>query len=295
LKNLVTFIGFGEASYHIVKGLKLEGLNEIVAYDAFSDHPEKGVIINKRAGEIGIELIPDLETAIRSSKFVVSATSAKIALSIAESVFKYMETGQVFVDINAASPMTMKAISELERNEGVLFCDAAVMGVVPSEGHRVPMLLSGDGAESFKSELSGYGMQLTDLKTIAGGSSAIKMFRSVFMKGLTQLLIESLTASAKFGVLDTIVESLTESLQNKTIEDLSNQLIPRTVVHAERRVSEMKEVISTLGDMGLDYSMSKSTKEKLEKIASSEKSKGLDGIPPNDYKEAIEVLIDILQ
>ncbi len=294
MENLVTFIGFGEASYHIAKGLKAEGLNGIVAYDVFSEHPEKGIIINNRAKEIGIKLVPDLETAIRASRFIVSATSAKIALPIAESVFKYMEAGQVFVDINAASPMTMKAISEIDRQESVMFCDAAVMGVVPSEGHRVPMLLSGDGAGTFKSEFSKYGMQLTDLNTAAGGSSAIKMFRSVFMKGLTQLLIESLSASSKFGVLDTIVESLTESLQGKSIEDLSNQLIPRTVVHAERRVSEMKEVISTLSDMGIDYSMSKSTKEKLELISASEKSKALSGVPPKDYREAIEVLIDIL-
>ncbi|MDF2592500.1 MAG: phosphogluconate dehydrogenase [Clostridia bacterium] len=294
MNYLLTFIGFGEASYHIAKGLKSEGLGEICAYDAFWDHPEKGQLIRKRAEEAGIVLIPTMEEAIVSSKYIMSATSAKIAVSIAQSVFPYMRKGQVFVDINAASPMAMKEIDKLLRKEGVLFCDAAVMGVVPTDGHKVPMLLSGDGALSFENEFSKYGMKLTDLNAVAGGSSAIKMFRSIFMKGLTQLMIESLSASAKFGVLDTIVESLSGSIQNKTIVDLANQLLPRTVVHAERRVSEMKEVISTLEDMGMDCSMSISTKEKLIKISSSVESKKLNGIPPKDYKEAIDILLNIL-
>ena len=294
MKNLITFVGFGEASYHIAKGLKAEGLEGIIAYDAFWDHPERGGLIQQRAKEVGIALLPTLKEAVEASRFILSATSAKIAVTIAASIFPHMQEGQIFVDINAASPMAMKEVDELPRKEGVLFCDAAVMGVVPSEGHKVPMLLSGDGGTIFQNELTKYGMNLKDLNTVAGGSSAIKMFRSVFMKGLTQLLIESLSASAKFGVLDTIVESLSESINNKTIEDLSNQLIPRTVVHAERRVSEMKEVISTLEGMRLDASMSTSTKEKLLIISNSEKAKALGGIPPKDYREAIEVLLEIL-
>lgn len=294
MDSLLTFIGFGEASFHIAKGLVSQGLDNIVAYDAFWDHPERGELIQNRAAEIGVKLIPTLEDAVKSSKFILSATSAKIALSIAESIFPHMIKGQVFVDINAASPMTMKAIAELDKKEGVLFCDAAVMGVVPSEGHRVPMLLSGDGAAEFHDEFTKYGMKLEDLKTTAGGSSAIKMFRSIFMKGLTQLLIESLSASAKFGVMETIVDSLTESIKDKSIEDLANQLIPRTVVHAERRVSEMKEVIATLEEMKMDFSMSLSTKEKLEKIAISDQVRELGGIPPIDYKEAIRILLGIL-
>lgn len=282
MNNLITFVGFGEASYHIAKGLKAEGLEGIIAYDAFWDHPERGGLIQQRAKEADIILLPTLKEAVESSKFILSATSAKIAVPIAASIFPYMKSGQIFVDINAASPMAMKEIDELQKKEGVLFCDAAVMGVVPSEGHKVPMLLSGNGGAVFQNELTKYGMKLKDLNTVAGGSSAIKMFRSVFMKGLTQLLIESLSASAKFGVLDTIVESLSESINNKTIEDLSNQLIPRTVVHAERRVSEMKEVIATLEEMGLDASMSISSKEKLYKISNSEISKSLGGIPPKD-------------
>lgn len=294
MDSLLTFVGFGEASYHIAKGLVSQGLDNIVAYDVFWDHPERGELIQKRAAEIGVKIIPTLDEAVKSSKFILSATSAKIALSIAESIFPHMIKGQVFVDINAASPMTMKAIGEIDKNEGVLFCDAAVMGVVPSEGHKVPMLLSGDGAAEFHNEFSKYGMNLEDLKTTAGGSSAIKMFRSIFMKGLTQLLIESLSASAKFGVMETIVDSLTESIKDKSIDDLANQLIPRTVVHAERRVSEMKEVIATLEEMGMDCSMSRSTKEKLEIISCSDEAKELGGIPPIDYKEAIRILVEIL-
>ncbi|MCX7786150.1 MAG: DUF1932 domain-containing protein [Spirochaetes bacterium] len=286
----ITFIGFGEASYHIAKGLRTEGFPVIKAFDLYWNHPEKGQLIQQRAAELGVELFPTLPQAVQDVQFVVSATSAKAAFSVAETVFPFLEEGQVFIDINAASPITKKRIDALPRKKGVRFCDAAVMGIVPSEGHRVPMLLSGDGASILVEALSSYGMRLTDIKAPAGGSSAIKMFRSVFMKGFTQLLIESFTPAKQFGALETLVDSLNETFQGKSIEDLANELIPRTLVHAARRISEMEEVILTLKEMHLDASMSESTKKKLELIVASSIPTKLKGNTPSNYRKAIDFL-----
>ncbi len=190
--KLLVFIGFGEAAYHIAKGLKSEGLDEMAAYDANFCDESRGELIRSRAQETGVPLFESLEEAYRSAKFIVSLTSAKVAYDVANGVIPYLREGQVYVDMNAAGPTVKNAISEIKRKEGVLVCDAAVMSTVPQNGHKVPMLLSGDGAKAFYESLAPYHMNLTDLQAEAGGSSAIKMFRSVLMKGLPQLMFESM-------------------------------------------------------------------------------------------------------
>lgn len=291
MEKLIAFVGFGEAAFHIANGLKSEGLSDIVAYDINQNDEKRGEIIRKRAEEAGITLVDTLEDAYSSAKFIASLTSSKVAYSVAESIIPHLKSGQVFVDMNSAAPVLKSDIGNIPHAEGVLVCDAAVMSTVPGSGHKVPIFLSGEGANVFYDSLIKYGMNLTDLNAPIGGSSAIKMFRSVFMKGLPQLMIESMVPAAKFGALDALVDSLNETVVGKTIEDLANVFIARTMVHAERRAKEMKDVVSTLESMGLDASMSRSTEEKLEQLAAMNL---VDVIGPKgdmDFRDAIKLLL----
>jgi len=195
--------------------------------------------------------------------------------------------------MNAAAPTVKSDISNLERAEGVMFCDSAIMGPVPGNGHKVPMLLSGDGAKGFYESFKEYGMNLTDLNVPAGGSSAIKMFRSVFMKGLPQLMIEAMLPAYKFGALDALVDSLNDTIYGKTLEELANTLLGRTLVHAQRRSHEMKDVIITLENMGIDASMSKSTKEKLNQLAELHLVDRIGADGNISYKEVISLLDEV--
>lgn len=290
MNNLIAFIGFGEAAFHIAKGLKSEGLNNIVAFDINQKDEKIGTVIQKRAEEAGVRLADTLDEAYTSSKFVTSLTSASIALAVAKPIMSKLKPGQTYVDMNAAAPTIKSEIANLERADGVLFCDAAIMGPVPGNGHKVPMLLSGDGSNVFYNSFIEYGMNLTDLNVPAGGSSAIKMFRSVFMKGLPQLLIESMLPAYEFGALEALVDSLNDTIYGKSLEQISNTLLGRTLVHAKRRSSEMKDVIATLDNMGIDSSMSKSTKEKLDQLAELHLADGIGVDGDIDFKEVIGLL-----
>ncbi len=84
MKNLISFIGFGEAAFHIANGLRSEGLMEIIAYDVNQDHDKLGEIIRNRAQESGVILADSLEEAYGDSKFIVSLTSAKVAYNVAK-------------------------------------------------------------------------------------------------------------------------------------------------------------------------------------------------------------------
>ena len=291
MKNLIAFIGFGEAAFHIANGLISEGLTNIIAYDVNQNDEKMGPVIQKRAEEAGIKLLESLEATYSSADFIVSSTSAKVAISVAKSIVPHLVSGQTYVDTNSAAPTVKSEIANIEHADGVMICDAAVMSTVPGNGHKVPMLLSGDGAKAFCDSFSEYGMNLTDLKCPAGGSSAIKMFRSVFMKGLPQLMIEAMAPAAKFGALDALMDSLNETMYGKTMEQMANIFIARTMVHTKRRAAEMKDVISTLEIMGLDASMSKSTEAKLEQLAEMHLIDKIGADGNMDFKEAINLLI----
>lgn len=292
MEHLLAFIGFGEAAYHIANGLKSDGLSGMVAFDVCADDPQRGAFIHKRAQEAGAVLTASLKDAYASSRFIFSLTSAKVALSVAESVIPNLKDGQVFVDLNSAAPTVETAIDRIPRPKGVKFCDAAVMGTVPGNGHKVPMFLTGDGSRDFADTFSAYGMRLTVLDAPTGGSSAIKMLKSVVMKGLPQLMLESFEAAEQYGVLDTLVDSLKESLDGKGVEKLANTFVARTMIHAGRRGAEMRDVVSTLQALDVNADMSKAAAGKLEELARKNWTEklGPDG-GKMDYRSAIKLLV----
>lgn len=290
MKYKLVFIGFGEAAYNISLGLKEAGLDDIAAYDAFANDPVHGALIRQRADETHVPLI-GLEEACSEGAFIASMNSAKVALSVAEKIIPQLRSGQVFVDLNSAAPTVEEKIDRIPRGDGVLFCDAGVMGTVPGNRHKVPMYLAGDGAETFLAAFSPYGMKLTVLDAPAGGASAIKMLKSVVMKGLPQLMFESYAAAEKYGVLDTLVKSLSESLDGKTVEKLSNTFIARTMIHAARRSAEMSDVVDTLDALGVDASMSKAAVAKLNALAQEHWAEKMNPDGSMNYKDAIRLWI----
>lgn len=290
MKYQLVFIGFGEAAYHLALGLKSEGFDRFAAYDVFAEDPSGGELIRSRAKEVGIPLV-SLDEACTEGTFIASMNSAKVAATVAKDILPTLKSGQVFVDLNSAAPTVEKEIDELPRAQGVLFCDAGVMGTVPGNRHKVPMFLSGDGAQAFYDVFSPYHMKLTLLDAPAGGASAIKMLKSVVMKGLPQLMFESFEAAEKYGVLNTLAESLGESLNGKTVEKLANTFIARTMIHAERRSAEMCDVVSTLESLQVDASMSKATVAKLDVLAKQHWVEKMDPSGDLDYREAIQLLV----
>ncbi len=290
MKYQLVFIGFGEASYNIALGLKSEGFESMAAYDVFAEDPKRGELIQSRAQEAGIPLI-GLDEACNEGACIASMNSAKVALSVAKDIIPRLKAGQIFVDLNSAAPTVEEEIDKIPRAHGVLFCDAGVMGTVPGNRHKVPMFLSGGGAQSFYDAFAPCNMKLTVLDAPAGGASAIKMLKSVVMKGLPQLMFESFEAAEKYGVLSTLAESLGESINGKTVEKLANTFIARTMIHAERRSAEMRDVVSTLESLKVDASMSKATVAKLDALAAQQWADKIDPSGDLDYREAIKLLV----
>lgn len=265
----IVFIGFGEAAYHISPGLNACETLRLGAFDAGLDDPERGNIIRTRAQTAGVQLYTTLSDACATARYVICLTSADSALSVAQQALPLLGKGQHYIDMNSASPAVKQAINALPRHPDVGFCDAAVMGTVPEHGHRVPVLLAGSAAADFARALSPCGMNLTVLDAAPGAASAIKMLRSVVMKGLPQLLIEAFCAAEKVGALEALVTSLGEALDGKTVAQLAQTFCARTVIHAGRRSAEMAGVVDTLRALKVDAGMSEAARQKLNRLYTS--------------------------
>jgi len=285
------FIGFGEAAFHIAKGLAGAGLAPIRAFDLMANDPKVGPLVVERAAAAKVELVPSLADLTALCDIVLCATSAKYALSIAADASTSMRPGTIYADLNSASPGTKKRIGALMAPTGALFADVAVMELVPPHGHKVPLAVSGTGAKLFQERLSPYGMKISFINENAGSSSALKMLRSIFMKGLTALLLETLTAGRKAGVDQEIMDSISGTINSRPLADTATMLITRTAIAAERRVSEMGEVMDTLGEMGLDSSASQATKLKLQALADLDLRADFGNTPPKTYTEVLDAIL----
>ena len=283
------FIGFGEAAFNIASGLRGEGLTGIIAYDKHWKDSPAAELIGKRAAEAQVELVPTQQALIERSEMVVSAVSADMAVPLAQASRPFLKAGQVYVDINATSPMTKEEVDRII-SPVALFVDCAVMGPVPTYRHKVPVSVSGKGARRFHDTMAPYGMAITYMDAPAGAASASKMFRSIFMKGFVTLLIEMLTAAHRYGVEDDVLESVKETLTAGPLLEVINGLVGRGVIHSERREHEMDEVIATLETLKVDGIMSKATKAKLRWCTQLGLKGHFKGVPPKDFHEIFEAI-----
>ena len=260
----MAFIGFGEAAYGLTKGLRQAGLREeVYFFDKLWDTPPYGDVIMKRAAETDAVLLKSIEELMTVSDIVISAVTASVAIIVAENLAPFLSKKHLYVDVNAASPMVKEQVSDIIEKTGAAFVDVAMMGAIPVFLHRVPILASGSGALLFKEWMGPFEMRITCIGDKPGQASAIKMFRSIFMKGLVALLLETLNATHRYHVDDTVLESIAETMEKNSFLETVRLLVTRGVVHAERRAHEMEEVIKTLEGIDVLSTMSQATKEKL--------------------------------
>lgn len=287
--NKLGFIGFGEAAFNIASGLKSEGLSNIMAYDKFWNVEPQSSLVCKRAQEASVKLSPTLQELVENSNIILSAVSADMAVPLAHAAKQFLKKNQIYVDLNATSPMTKEAVDVIISPQ-CLFVDCAVMGPVPPNKHKVPVSVSGSGAKIFCETMAPYGMNITFMDSPAGSASASKMFRSIFMKGFVMLILEMIIAAHKYKVEDEVLLSVENTLTGNPLLEVINGLVGRGVIHSERREHEMDEVIATLETINVDGIMSRASKAKLQWCTNLGLKEYFKGVPPQDFHEIFSAL-----
>jgi len=287
----IAFIGFGGAGYGLAKGLKASGLEAVTFFDTLWKTAPYDAVIMKNAAETGAVLIKNLEELLKTADIVISCVTGKVAVSVAKEAAAFLESRHLYVDVNTASPEEMERVASVVEKAGSGFVDAAMMGPIPSFLHRVPILASGPGANHFRERMQPYGMNITCIGDKAGQASAIKMFRSIFMKGFLALLLETLNATHRYHVDDLVLSSIAESMEKNSFLETVRLQIAKGVVNANRMAHEMEDVIQTMNDIGIPAIMAPAAMEKLNRCADM----GLKEYFGNEMPESLNEILDVME
>ena len=259
------FIGFGDAAYNICIGLKGRGVAaDISAFDVMQDTKP---LVRQRAEEAGVKLLTSQAELAQSVDVVFVVVKPGIDLEIFKGISSVLRPGQLCADLSASTPEIKKQIWDVLEPTGVLFADAAMMGLLAINKDQVPVSASGNGAQALYDALTPLGMKVTVVGDAPGAASGMKLLRSIYMKGHDALFFEMLRAAEKYGIFDEMIRNVGVSLDPFTIAQQADLVFPGLGIHAARRATELEGTVEMLEEAGIDASMSKAIQRQLELIA----------------------------
>jgi len=264
------FIGFGEAGQAFASGLPTAGVTTMAAWDILFPQAQGGKL--RAAGdELGVRLGASAADAIRGADIVIAAVTAASSLEAAEQAKPHLRAEQLYLDINSVSPGRKRATAR-HLDGSARYVDVAVMAPVHPARHQTPVLLAGPHAEATLSIMQELGMKASIAGPEIGQAAAIKMVRSVMIKGMEALTAECFLAATRASVEPQIIASLSKSFPGLDWKKIVAYNLERMANHGTRRAAEMEEVADTLRELGIDPHMANATVQRQRQLGAIGKS-----------------------
>ena len=260
-------VGYGEVGRIFAAGLRARGVGDLVVWDLKFIDPAKGSEPLAHAQAAGVRAADSVAALCAGRQLIVSAVTASNTLAVAEAVAPHIVPGAFFLDLNSASPGTKQQAAQCIEARGGRYVEAGVMTSVPPYGMAVPMLLGGPHAAALAPALQAWGMDATPVSDRLGVASAIKMCRSVMIKGLEALVIESYATARHYGVEDHVLPTLAETFPSIDWHQQGRYFFSRVVQHGQRRAEEMREAARAVGEAGMEPLMTSAIADKQQWVA----------------------------
>jgi len=245
----VALIGYGEVGRILAEDLRAAG-HAVSAFDVKLEGDE-GDALRAHARAQAVALAASHAEAVRSAELVICAVTASQTVAAAGACAGALPAGSFFLDFNSASPGAKAAAAELVARGGGRYVEGAVMTAVPPHRIKVPLLLGGPDAAALAPQLRDLGFAATVASSRLGVASATKMCRSVIIKGLEAMVIESLTAARYHGVEEAVLASLRETFPGIDWEKQAAYFFQRVIEHGRRRGEELREAAATVQEARL--------------------------------------------
>lgn len=246
----IALVGYGEVGKIFAAELTALGA-KISFFDILLADADAGAAMRAHAASLGATPCTSLAAALAGAQVAISAVTASSAFAVAEEAARHIRPGQYFVDLNSASPGTKQNSAQLIDAAGGNYVEAAVMGSVPPYGLKVPIILGGSKREYLARLLAPADMRMEMGVAAIGVASAVKMCRSIMIKGLEALTVECLFTARRYGVEDQVLASLMETYPGMDWQKEADYLVSRVVQHGRRRAAEMREVAHTVEEIGM--------------------------------------------
>ncbi len=264
----IGLIGYGEVGKIFGAGLKAkEGVRAIGAWDLKFTDAAMQAAERAHAVNAGIEAGGSMRELCGTSDLLISAVTASSTLAVAQEAARHIRPAAVFLDLNSASPGTKQAAAAAIEAAGARYVEAGVMTSVPPYGIAVPMLLGGASAAQLAVVLVNWGLDARVVSDQLGIASAIKMCRSVMIKGLEALVIESYTTARHYGVEAHVLPTLRETFPSIDWEKQGAYFFSRVAQHGKRRAEEMREAANTVREAGFEPFMASAIADKQQWVA----------------------------
>ncbi len=287
--DTIAILGLGEAGTAIASGLRGESRwdGDVFAIDTARDLGEKGRGIRERGAAVGIEVFEDYGQFLAGVDLVFSVVTGEEALNAATAARPHLKTNAVYLDLcTITRDMAITNAAALD-GSGARYVDVAVMGMFHNFGHRAPMLLAGRDAAEVATWMRSAGLEPTVLSSRVGDASAVKLLRSVVMKGLEALGVECLVAAERQCLRPEVLDCFAD-LDSVSFADYLGKLVTTHLVHAERRLGEMELVAQMLRETRMEPVMTEAICRSHRRTLAAGNS-AADGVVP-ELEAALKIL-----
>ncbi|MFD1105891.1 NAD(P)-dependent oxidoreductase [Sphingobium olei] len=258
MKGTIALIGFGEA------GSTFAGVAGWAARAAAYD-----IAAARHAAmeQSGVKPCDSAEAAVANASLILSLVTADQALVVARQCAPLLSPDAIFCDMNSVAPGTKREASRAFAEAGTRYVDVAVMAPVNPARMAVALAISGPDADRAEELLLDAGFTNTTIVGDAiGRASAIKLVRSVMVKGMEALTAEMMLAAHAEDVADAVLASLDASEQRIGWTERADYNLDRMLVHGRRRAAEMVEAARMLRDLGIAPSMTEGTVQRQQAL-----------------------------
>jgi len=266
----IALLGFGEVGQRFAADLRAAHPDiELSTFDLLLHQAAAGEGMRHHAASHRVELTADAGALAESADLVFSAVTADQTLAAVRALATQPLADILVVDLNSAAPATKIECAGVVAAAGGRYVEAAVMTSVPPHGIRVPMLLGGAHAADAESLLRELGFKVETVSSDLGIASAIKLCRSVIIKGLESLVVESFTAARCLGVEQQVLASLQETYPQFDWEKQGDYLFSRVIQHGRRRAEEMRASAAMLDATGVRGIMADAAARRQSDVAAA--------------------------
>ena len=218
----------------------------------------------ERAEAAGLADVGTLETLTGECDAILSVCPPHAAVDVARQVAAHRFAG-VYLDANAVSPKTARAVGDVVEAAGVRFVDGGIVGPPPKAIGTTRLYLSGAEAARAAALFAGSPMETIVLDGPPGAASALKVAYAAYTKGTSALLLTIRALAIREGVDVALVQEWARSLPE--LSTRTDAALRGSVRKAWRFVGEMEESAATFAESGLPDGFSRAAAEVYRRLA----------------------------
>ncbi len=280
-------IGFGEVGSTFARHLSGQTGRPVVVADPVLHDDPPPPHVQRRLQGVSIRLAKDIKDLVSSADVVLSTVTVGVAAGVGREAARTWREG-LFIDLNSTEPGSKQRLARLFPGDS--YVDGSILGAIRGQGAATPVALagprSGEALEVFRE--AGFRASVTSPQV--GGASALKLCRSVFMKGLECLFVETLLAARQYDLQQPVLETIEETLRAYGLIPMADMLITTHAVHCARRAREMDGAVNMLEEMGLPSAMSAASRSFLDDSSKTGLVEHFGQVVPDRLEEVLEFL-----